>query len=107
MLHKNWPLLAARFLEMAKMLERRMWHFETPLRQFPKLSHEILEKIEEKRLSISRIRDMDHKEIGKGVWRRCSQIETPLSEMFGFSSLVLSLKVCLGEIPSSSRWREL
>lgn len=51
---------------MAKMLELQMWHFESPLRQFHRLTQEIVDKIEDKRLTIEKIRDMDYKEIGKG-----------------------------------------
>lgn len=64
-LHRNWPLMAGRLLTMAKMLEHQMWHFESPMKQFARLTHEIIEKIEDKRLTIEKIRDMDPKEIGK------------------------------------------
>ncbi|KAL7638072.1 UNVERIFIED_CONTAM: hypothetical protein RMT77_011697 [Armadillidium vulgare] len=66
-LHKSWSLLSSRFLEMAKMLERRMWNFESPLRQFVRLSQEIVDKLEDRRMTVQRIRDMDHKEIGKMI----------------------------------------
>lgn len=64
-LHRNWPLMAGRLLTMAKMLEHQMWHFESPMKQFARLTHEIIEKIDDKRLTIEKIRDMDHREIGK------------------------------------------
>ncbi|CAL4069160.1 unnamed protein product, partial [Meganyctiphanes norvegica] len=64
-LHRNWPLLAGRLLTMAKMLEHQMWHFQSPMRQFARITHDILDKIEDKRLTIEKIRDMDHKEIGR------------------------------------------
>lgn len=64
-LHKNWPLLAGRLLTMAKMLERQMWGFQSPMRQFTKLGHEILGKIEDRRLTVEKIRDMDFREIGQ------------------------------------------
>lgn len=57
--------MAGRLLTMAKMLEHQMWHFESPMKQFARLTHEIIEKIEDKRLTIEKIRDMDPKEIGK------------------------------------------
>lgn len=66
-LHRNWPLMAGRLLTMAKMLEHQMWHFESPMKQFARLTHEIIEKIEDKRLTIEKIRDMDPKEIGKMI----------------------------------------
>ncbi|XP_042220102.1 activating signal cointegrator 1 complex subunit 3-like [Homarus americanus] len=64
-LHRSWPLMAARLLTMAKMLEHQMWHFESPMKQFARLTHEIIDKIEDKRLTIEKIRDMDHREIGR------------------------------------------
>lgn len=66
-LHRNWPLMAGRLLTMAKMLEHQMWHFQSPMRQFSRITHEILDKIEDKRLTIEKIRDMDAKEIGRMV----------------------------------------
>ncbi|XP_050739858.1 activating signal cointegrator 1 complex subunit 3-like [Eriocheir sinensis] len=64
-LHRGWPLMAGRLLTMAKMLELQMWHFESPLRQFHRLTQEVVDKIEDRRLTIEKIRDMDHREIGK------------------------------------------
>ncbi|KAK8385131.1 hypothetical protein O3P69_012135 [Scylla paramamosain] len=64
-LHRGWPLMAGRLLTMAKMLELQMWHFESPMRQFHRLTQEIVDKIEDRRLTIEKIRDMDYKEIGK------------------------------------------
>ena len=64
-LGKGWPLMAARLLNLSKTLEKRLWDFENPLRQFPTLSHEILYKLEARRLSVSQLREMDSKEIGK------------------------------------------
>lgn len=64
-LHRGWPLMAGRLLTIAKMIEHQMWHFETPMKQFTRLSQEIIDKIESSRLTIEKIRDMDHKEIGQ------------------------------------------
>ncbi len=36
-LRKGWPLMAGRLLELSKVLEKRMWEFEHPLRQFSNL----------------------------------------------------------------------
>ena len=58
-LHKNWPLLAGRLLNMAKMLEKRLWNFQSPMRQFTHLGYEILNKIEDKRLTVEQIREME------------------------------------------------
>lgn len=64
-LHRNNALLAGRMLMMCKMFERQMWDFETPLRQFTRISFDLISKIEAKGLSIQTIRDMDPKEVGE------------------------------------------
>jgi activating signal cointegrator complex subunit 3 len=61
---KGWPIMAGRLLQMSKVVEKRQWGFESPLQQFPMLIMEILRKIEDKRLSVDRLRDMDPQEIG-------------------------------------------
>ncbi|GFO03568.1 activating signal cointegrator 1 complex subunit 3-like [Plakobranchus ocellatus] len=66
-LKNSKPLLASRLLEMCKMVEKRLWTFENPMRQFSVLSHEILSKLEARRLVPERMRDMTSKEIGEMV----------------------------------------
>ncbi|CAL1546557.1 unnamed protein product, partial [Lymnaea stagnalis] len=66
-LKKDNPILASRLLEMCKMVDKRLWTFENPLRQFNILSPEILTKLENKRLLPERLREMDSKEIGRMV----------------------------------------
>ncbi|BES93589.1 activating signal cointegrator 1 complex subunit [Nesidiocoris tenuis] len=63
-LRSNNSLLAGRLLQMALMMEHQQWGWETPLRQFSNLSHEIIEKIEQRDLSVISLREMDSKEIG-------------------------------------------
>ena len=63
-LKKGWPIMASRLLSLCKTVDKRLWGFETPLRQFPILSAEILSKIEARRLKIDTLREMDSKEIG-------------------------------------------
>ena len=53
-----------RLLMVSKMVDKRIWNFETPLRQFPILTHESLRKIEEKKLNMDKLREMEAKEIG-------------------------------------------
>jgi len=64
-LRRNWPLMAGRLLKLSKVVEKRLWDWEHPLRQFSHLSGEVLNKIEERKLSVDRLRDMDSKNIGK------------------------------------------
>jgi len=64
-LRRNWPLMAGRLLKLSKVVEKRLWDWEHPLRQFAYLPAEVLTKIEERGLSVDRLRDMDSKDIGK------------------------------------------
>ena len=67
--------MASRLLNLCKTVDKRLWGWETPLRQFPILSSEILTKIEARKLKIDKLREMDSKEIGKYftyrvIWRQ-------------------------------------
>lgn len=66
-LKNGWPVMASRLLNLCKTLDKRLWGFEHPLRQFPNLSREILEKLEGRKLTVDRLKDMDSKEIGHMV----------------------------------------
>jgi len=63
-LRKNWPLMAGRLLKLSKVVEKRLWDWEHPLRQFAYLPGEVLNKIEQRGISIDRLRDMNSKDIG-------------------------------------------
>jgi len=64
-LRRNWSLMSGRLLKLSKVVEKRLWDWEHPLRQFAYLPAEMLNKIEERGLSVDRLRDMDSREIGK------------------------------------------
>ena len=63
-LKKSWPIMASRLLNLSKTIDKRIWGFETPLRQFSILTQEIIGKLEAKRLKVDKLREMDAKEIG-------------------------------------------
>jgi activating signal cointegrator complex subunit 3 len=63
-LRKNWPLMAGRLLKLSKVVEKRLWDWEHPLRQFAVLPPEIANKIEERGLSVEKLREMSATEIG-------------------------------------------
>ncbi|CAG0885534.1 unnamed protein product [Cyprideis torosa] len=63
-LRKNWPLMAARILKLAIVIERQVWDFESPLRQFVALPPEVHDRLEALHLDPARLREMDAKEIG-------------------------------------------
>lgn len=63
-LKKNNPILAGRFLQICQMFEHQQWYFETPLRQFTSIPYEIISKIEQREISVEKLKEMDFKEIG-------------------------------------------
>ncbi|KAK2570728.1 Activating signal cointegrator 1 complex subunit 3 [Acropora cervicornis] len=63
-LHRGWPTMAYRLLALCKMLDKRLWGTQNPLRQFTILNQETLTKLEDKRATIFRLRDMTADEIG-------------------------------------------
>eukprot|EP01114_Cavostelium_apophysatum_P011516 TRINITY_DN2580_c0_g1_i2.p1 TRINITY_DN2580_c0_g1~~TRINITY_DN2580_c0_g1_i2.p1 ORF type:complete len:1033 (-),score=339.99 TRINITY_DN2580_c0_g1_i2:504-3563(-) len=62
---KGWALLAYQLLDFCKMVERRMWNFQHPLRQYPKINPEIVYKLETKKATLERMFDMDAGELGR------------------------------------------
>ena len=64
-LRKSWAIMAARLLQFCKVIERQLWGFESPLHQFPHLGVEILRKLDARKISVDKLRDMDAKDIGK------------------------------------------
>ncbi|EYU30521.1 hypothetical protein MIMGU_mgv1a000041mg [Erythranthe guttata] len=64
-LKRGWAQLAEKALRLCKMLGRRMWSVQTPLRQFHGSPNEILMKIEKKDLAWERYYDLTSQEIGE------------------------------------------
>jgi len=64
-LRRNNAMMSAKLLEICQMFEMTQWDFESELQQFSDvLPWEIINKIEQRKLSFSRIREMDVKELG-------------------------------------------
>ena len=57
--------MAGRLLQLSKIIERRLWGFENPLRQFTYLPVEILQKIEGRKLSLDMLRETSATDIGQ------------------------------------------
>ena len=57
--------MAARLLTLCRSVDRQLWSFQHPLRQFEKqLSHEVLKKIEARKMDVHHLKDMTADEIG-------------------------------------------
>lgn len=63
-LRQGNPILSGRLLEFCKMLDQQLWDNAHPLRQHSSLSAEILDKLENKKLSIDTLKETPADEIG-------------------------------------------
>lgn len=64
-LKRGWAQLANRVLTLSKMVDKRMWESQSPLRQFNDIPEEIIKKIERKDFPIARLVDLNSQEIGE------------------------------------------
>ena len=53
-----------KMLKLSKVVDKQIWDFEHPLRQFEGMTFEILQKLEAKKLTMDRMKDMEPSEIG-------------------------------------------
>lgn len=54
-----------RLLNLSKVIDKRLWGWVSPLRQFPVLPPPVLTKLEQKNLTIDKLKDMRKDEIGR------------------------------------------
>jgi len=66
-LKRGWAALADRVLNFCKMIDKRMWLSQTPLRQFKGIPEDIIKKIEKKDFPWERFYDLQPQEIGELV----------------------------------------
>ena len=64
-LRKRWPAMTYRLLNLSKVIDKRLWGWASPLRQFSVLPPHILTRLEEKNLTVDKLKDMRKEEIGK------------------------------------------
>ncbi|ESW21254.1 hypothetical protein PHAVU_005G055300 [Phaseolus vulgaris] len=64
-LKRGWAQLAEKALNLCKMVTKRMWSVQTPLRQFNGISSDLLTKLEKKDLAWERYYDLSSQEIGE------------------------------------------
>ncbi|XP_072409240.1 activating signal cointegrator 1 complex subunit 3 [Chiloscyllium punctatum] len=84
-LRRRWPAMTYRLLNLCKIIDRRLWGWCNPLRQFSILPGHVLAKLEEKKLTIDKMKDMRKDEIG---------------HMLHHVNIGLKVKQCVHEIPS-------
>uniref|UniRef100_A0AAQ5X6T8 Activating signal cointegrator 1 complex subunit 3 n=1 Tax=Amphiprion ocellaris TaxID=80972 RepID=A0AAQ5X6T8_AMPOC len=84
-LRKRWPAMTHRLLTLCKVIDKRLWGFAHPLRQFPNLSHVVLNRLEEKKLTVDKLKEMRKDEIG---------------HMLHHVNIGLTVKQCVHQIPS-------
>mmetsp|Transcript_35927 Transcript_35927/g.58074 ORF Transcript_35927/g.58074 Transcript_35927/m.58074 type:complete len:2158 (+) Transcript_35927:72-6545(+) len=64
-LKRGWANLAVKTLNLCKMIDRRMWSSQSPLRQFKGVPEDIVKKIEKKDLPWERYYDLTPQELGE------------------------------------------
>lgn len=84
-LRKRWPTMTYRLLTLCKVIDKRLWGFAHPLRQFPNLNHVVLNRLEEKKLTVDKLKEMRKDEIG---------------HMVHHVNVGLTVKQCVHQIPS-------
>jgi pre-mRNA-splicing helicase BRR2 len=64
-LKRGWARLANKLLTFCKMVDKRMWTSQSPLRQFKGIPEEIIKKLERKDYPFERLYDLNAQEIGE------------------------------------------
>ncbi|XP_076912670.1 DExH-box ATP-dependent RNA helicase DExH12-like [Bidens hawaiensis] len=64
-LKRGWAQLAEKALNLCKMVNKRIWSVQTPLRQFHGIKNDILMKLEKKDLAWERYYDLSSQELGE------------------------------------------
>nr|E7F8F4.2 RecName: Full=Activating signal cointegrator 1 complex subunit 3 [Danio rerio] len=84
-LRKRWPAMTYRLLNLCKVMDKRLWGWAHPLRQFNTLPASALARMEDKNLTIDKLRDMGKDEIG---------------HMLHHVNIGLKVKQCVHQIPA-------
>ncbi|XP_063773108.1 activating signal cointegrator 1 complex subunit 3 isoform X1 [Pseudophryne corroboree] len=84
-LRKRWPAMTYRLLNLSKVIDKRLWGWASPLRQFSVLPPSVLSKLEDKKLTVDKLKDMRKDEIG---------------HMLHHVNIGLKVKQCVHQIPS-------
>ncbi|XP_043925219.1 activating signal cointegrator 1 complex subunit 3 [Protopterus annectens] len=84
-LRKRWPAMTYRLLNLCKIIDKRLWGWANPLRQFSVLPGTVLSRLEEKKLTIDKLKDMRKDEIG---------------HILHHVNIGLKVKQCVHQLPS-------
>ncbi|TSK34894.1 Activating signal cointegrator 1 complex subunit 3 [Bagarius yarrelli] len=84
-LRKRWPAMTYRLLNLCKVIDKRLWGWAHPLRQFTTLPHTVLSRLEEKKLTVDKLKDMRKDEIG---------------HMLHHVNIGLKVKQCVHQLPA-------
>ncbi len=91
-LKKGWAALADKALNLCKMVERRMWLSQSPLRQFRAIPDAIARKLEKKDIAWERYYDMTPQDLGELI--KLPRMGKPLHQfVHQFPKLELSVHV--------------
>ncbi|KYQ90995.1 DEAD/DEAH box helicase [Tieghemostelium lacteum] len=66
-LKKGWAQLARKILTVCKMVDRKMWASQSPLRQFPEISQKILNQLERRGIPIEDLFDFTQQQLGSAI----------------------------------------
>ncbi|KAG2374583.1 hypothetical protein C9374_010602 [Naegleria lovaniensis] len=64
---ERWSSLMDKLLTLTKCIDRRQWVFEHPLRQIPKLPSYTIQKLESKKLTLSRLVEYEESELDQVI----------------------------------------
>ncbi|KAL4657484.1 activating signal cointegrator 1 complex subunit 3 [Arapaima gigas] len=84
-LRKRWPTMTYRLLNLCKVIDKRLWGWAHPLRQFPTLPETVLSRLEGRKLTVDKLKEMRKDEIG---------------HMLHHVNIGLKVKQCVHQIPS-------
>lgn len=96
-LRKRWPAMTYRLLNLSKVIDKRLWGWVSPLRQFSVLPPPVLTKLEQKNLTVDKLKDMRKDEIGKEGKAKINS-----SEVFAHCSVLVLLLLYLDPVLSQS-----
>ncbi|XP_060726018.1 activating signal cointegrator 1 complex subunit 3 isoform X1 [Tachysurus vachellii] len=84
-LRKRWPAMTYKLLNLCKVIDKRLWGWAHPLRQFSTLPPTVLSRLEEKNLTVDKLKDMRKDEIG---------------HMLHHVNIGLKVKQCVHQLPA-------